>query len=906
MSEKLSILIPNFNKGNYLKQCLQSVLEQTSSEWEVYVVDDKSMDNSKEVLESFLDHPKIHVIHNSENLGCARSLHNLIESSVNDLVCFLGSDDGLVPTCVEEVLKFYKAHPEAQFVYTNFHVCDSKLRKQHLGWSRALPQDQTSLEVDCISALQTFRKSIYARAVSLDFNLKAAVDKDLILKLEEVTKPYHLAKPLYLYRALPNSLSRGKNFKLALACYEEAKKNARLRRQSKKIELTVALPLFRSKHIGWLALESLVRQKDINFNWELLVAEEEELAFGEHRLEGYREQLKKVHCVRIVYHSLKRWEALSKKWHLLAKSASVSSLCFLLQAADCYSQPYRLRETYDLFKAHNPDWVQTQIGPFYDIMTKKTVLYKGHGNTGLNMASSTSLIKLLPLHDQRFSVDSWLFKTLTLKNKTKLKVILNKSANWSKGFDSNGLNNISSTRGKIIKKCQYPFEPYKGSLAENTPKEILLRLDRCKSLVKENKFISEKYQEERMFITTNIHQKHITFLWEHHLAHMHRKNLTIAYPEDVLQTPRHLANFMCGIIMSEHFAWNDMPVEFDELTQKELDCVNDHIRLNHYSNPYGMVKTKTPIKVSARRIVEPTEIRTGGPILCANGMGKDGLVLALLVKELGLPVKSFTVGNQYIAVPRGEEVWAERKRAMAKFYEQNSIPSTYIKTDFVRNGYKIIPWWVFALPLAVHYKTDTILTALGIADTKVWLKNNTPIRPNSSIFHFDSISKATGLTLNSPFWGLSHYGMQKFFIERYPESVKFQRSCMLGFPNCGNCGKCYGLNSIFQALGENPRSWGMPRMKIGSQNPMNFNPMIKDVIVNTDKKVKGQAYDSWVEQLNTHAQEASWNSKAVGVILKKHFKTYSKDPKTLDSKCTSVPSKWKNWMGKGYAKFWGQ
>jgi len=906
MIEKISILIPNYNKGRFLRRCIDSIFQQTSQDWEIYIVDDNSTDHSRAILQDYANHPKIHLSFNSQNLGCAASLHQLILQSKNDIVCFLGSDDGLASTCVEEVLKFYREHPNAGFVYTNFFVCDSELRKQNPGWSRALPKGKTSLEVDCISALQTFRRSIYLKTPGLNTKLKGAVDKDLILKLEEVATPLHIPKPLYLYRSLPHSLSRGSNFQEALNGYGIAKQEARKRRSKKKskIELTVALPIFRGKHIAWLALESLVRQKNINFDWELLIIEEEEFSFGREQIEDYREAFAKIRCQRLEYNSLKNWQPLSRKWYQLAQQASNSSLCFLLQAADCYSQPFRLKETYDLFKQQKPDWVQAQLGPFYDIATDITVLFKGKGNTGLNMAIRTDLMKRLPLIDRRFSIDSWIFHTLKTIVKRKLKVSLLTSKNWLKGFDSNGLNNISNTRGKLMRKCHYPFVKHKIDLSKHIPREVWIRLKRCKSLVSENLFISQKAKETLMKIKTNICDKHITFLWPHFLKHMNRKNLTIVYTEKVIHTPRHLANFMCGIIMSEHFAWNNIPIEFDELTQKEVDCINDHVRLNHASNSYGLVKTKSPVKVSAKKIVEAEEVKNTGPILCSNGMGKDGLLLSLLVKELGFPLKSFIVGNQYIAVSRGEEVWAERKKAMVGFYKQNNISSLYIKTDFVRNGYKIIPWWLFALPLAHAYGSNTILTALNTPDSKVWVRDNTPIRTNSSVFHFDSISKATGYEINCPFWGLAHYGMQTLLIKRYPDSMKWQRSCMLGFPNCGQCGKCYGINSFIQALGENPRKWGFPRMRIGSMNPMTFNPMIKDDVYNTDKKVKKQPYATWIEELNINAHKFSWKPELTKSIFNQYFKDTIKDPGSIDGVCTALPSKWEYWMGEGYNQFW--
>ena len=53
------------------------------------------------------------------------------------------------------------------------------------------------------------------------------------------------------------------------------------------IELTVGLPMFRSETIAHIALESLANQKDANFGWELLIAEETEQCFGEEKIKEY-------------------------------------------------------------------------------------------------------------------------------------------------------------------------------------------------------------------------------------------------------------------------------------------------------------------------------------------------------------------------------------------------------------------------------------------------------------------------------------------------------------------------------------------------------------------------------------------------------------------------------------------
>ena len=65
----IDIIIPNYNKGNYLKECLDSVLNQTYKNWNPYVIDDSSNDLSKDVLKKYNNEDKIKIIQLEENSG---------------------------------------------------------------------------------------------------------------------------------------------------------------------------------------------------------------------------------------------------------------------------------------------------------------------------------------------------------------------------------------------------------------------------------------------------------------------------------------------------------------------------------------------------------------------------------------------------------------------------------------------------------------------------------------------------------------------------------------------------------------------------------------------------------------------------------------------------------------------
>ena len=85
-----SIIIPLFNKEKFLKATLESVFEQTFSDFEILVINDGSTDKSLEIVES-IQHKKIK-IYNQKNQGVSAARNLGIEKSTSDYCCFLDAD----------------------------------------------------------------------------------------------------------------------------------------------------------------------------------------------------------------------------------------------------------------------------------------------------------------------------------------------------------------------------------------------------------------------------------------------------------------------------------------------------------------------------------------------------------------------------------------------------------------------------------------------------------------------------------------------------------------------------------------------------------------------------------------------------------------------------------------------
>lgn len=266
------------------------------------------------------------------------------------------------------------------------------------------------------------------------------------------------------------------------------------------IELSVAMPLFRAKYIGWLAFEGLCRQKDIDFEWELVVAEEvNDEPFIEENLGKYEERLKKAGCARMAYIPLEKWVPLSIKYRILANNCSEDSGIFATCAADLFPPPTRLRTQYEVFtKDPEVDWAANGRTIIYDIESEKyylhDILEDRIQNDGSNRAIRMEMARNLPKTNLKKNVDGWVWRSI--KNYVKLqnknfKHYLDASDNWQYGLNVNGLNNISLRRKKKfndkfiersprLKKC--PID-----INDTIPKDIMDRLRECKQYIRLHK-----------------------------------------------------------------------------------------------------------------------------------------------------------------------------------------------------------------------------------------------------------------------------------------------------------------------------------------------------------------------------------------------------------------------------------
>ena len=120
---KVSIIIPVYNVAPYIKRCLDSVVAQTFQDIECILVDDCGADNSKEIVQQYIDNYQGQIqfkfIHHEKNLGLSGARNTGIKVATGEWLYFLDSDDSIIPDCIAILLALQEKYPDADFVQGN-------------------------------------------------------------------------------------------------------------------------------------------------------------------------------------------------------------------------------------------------------------------------------------------------------------------------------------------------------------------------------------------------------------------------------------------------------------------------------------------------------------------------------------------------------------------------------------------------------------------------------------------------------------------------------------------------------------------------------------------------------------------------------------------------------------------
>lgn len=177
---RVTVLIPVYNRENFIGDAIDSVIGQDYHDWDLLVVNDGSTDRTVEVVKSRMSDDRIQLIHMMHS-GLTAATAMGIEHARGPVITCLGSDDKLMPDSLSAVMPAFGNNSHLGYVWTNW--IDSTGDK---GTNDFLPYGKTLVEAIISgwwkgSAQLFFRKEFYLQSEGLDTSIKYAEDMQLAL-----------------------------------------------------------------------------------------------------------------------------------------------------------------------------------------------------------------------------------------------------------------------------------------------------------------------------------------------------------------------------------------------------------------------------------------------------------------------------------------------------------------------------------------------------------------------------------------------------------------------------------------------------------------------------------------------------------------------------------------------------
>jgi glycosyltransferase involved in cell wall biosynthesis len=218
MPAKVSIILPTYNRPQYVAEAVRSVLSQTYRDWELLLWDDGSTEPVLPILREFESaDPRVCVIA-AEHAGEQLARQRAIARSTGEYVGWMDSDDRLAPTALEETVTVLDVRPDVGMVYSDHSLIDSAGNTLGVGARCAIPYSPERLLLDFMTFhFRLMRRTVYERTGGYSSPDPAAADYDFCLRLSELTAIYHLPKPLYFYRSHPDQISQTRTLAQILA-----------------------------------------------------------------------------------------------------------------------------------------------------------------------------------------------------------------------------------------------------------------------------------------------------------------------------------------------------------------------------------------------------------------------------------------------------------------------------------------------------------------------------------------------------------------------------------------------------------------------------------------------------------------------------------------------------------------
>ncbi|WON72802.1 glycosyltransferase [Nitrosospira sp. Is2] len=213
----ISVVIPVYNHYEYIEECLRSLAEQGTTEFEVICIDDASPDLRIHELMRGLKGKLtgLRIVMHASNRGISASQNEAVELARGKFIAFLDCDDLLVPNALSRVDEEIKQRPDIDYFFSDRWDIDeagASVRLARYGGYYHLKPSNRSLREDLLdgmvaSHLKVIRRSVFIQVNGCSDEFEGIQDWELALKISEIGRLAYIPEPLYKHRIHSHSVT---------------------------------------------------------------------------------------------------------------------------------------------------------------------------------------------------------------------------------------------------------------------------------------------------------------------------------------------------------------------------------------------------------------------------------------------------------------------------------------------------------------------------------------------------------------------------------------------------------------------------------------------------------------------------------------------------------------------------
>lgn len=200
MPPLVSVIMPTYNRAEYLKEAVESILKQTLQDFELIIIDDASTDATFDVLKSFINDSRVRLYRELHNQGQTVLRNKGLTFASGKFIAWADSDDICLPNRLEKQIAFLDANPDIGVCGTAIEYIGSKSGRVILPTNDEVIRTALLFNSTFANPTVIMRQNLFTENLLYDERFLFAEDYELWVRTASMTRFANLSEVLVRYR----------------------------------------------------------------------------------------------------------------------------------------------------------------------------------------------------------------------------------------------------------------------------------------------------------------------------------------------------------------------------------------------------------------------------------------------------------------------------------------------------------------------------------------------------------------------------------------------------------------------------------------------------------------------------------------------------------------------------------